>query len=136
MRREPQRRPERFADFAEGRFQPHCVGVFDAAVLDIEAVEPAAVALLVPAHAVVEAVDADRLRRCERVAEVFFDLVFEAVEAPIVNQVLHAGDFAIGTVAEIALHFDDRDASDRPRDRPRCSTSAGRWPGRFSWRWA
>ena len=47
---------------------------------------------------------------CERVAEILFDLVAEAVEAPIVNEVLHAGDFAVGAVAEVALHFDDRDA--------------------------
>ena len=48
--------------------------VLDPAVLDVQAVEPAAVALLVPAHAVVEAADADRPRRRERVAEVLFDL--------------------------------------------------------------
>ena len=90
-------------------FEPHRVGVLDAAVLDVQAVEPEAVALLVPAHAVVEAVDADRPRRGERAAEVLFDFVGEARHAPVVDQVLHAGDLAVGPVAEIALHFDDRD---------------------------
>ena len=68
-------------------------------------------------------------RRRQRVAEVLFDLAAEAVEAPVVDEILHAGDFAVGPVAEIALHLHDRDAQiDDPRRR-RCSTSAARRPG-------
>ena len=124
------------ADFAQRRFEPHRSVVFDAAVFDVQAVEPAAVALLVPAHAVVEAVDANRPQRRERVAEVLFDLGAEAVEAPVVDQILHAGDFAVGPVAEIALHFHDRDAqiddavgvdvAHRQRDGGECFLRAGR----------
>ena len=124
------------ADFAEGRFQLHGFGVFDAAVLDVEAVEPLAVALLVPAHAVVEAVHADGSQRFERIAEVLFDFAAEAVDAPIVNEVLHAGDFAVGPVAEVALHFHDRnaqidhargvDVAHRNRDGGKCFLGAGR----------
>ena len=55
---------ERAADLAERRLEPQVVRVVDAAVLDVQAVEPAAVALLVPADVIVEAVhvvrDADR----------------------------------------------------------------------------
>ena len=116
VRREPQRRPKRRANLAERRLEPHRFRVFDPAVLDVQAVEPLAVALLVPAHAVVEAVHADRPQRLERVAEILFDLVLEPRDAPVVDQVLHAGDLAVGPVAEVALHLDDRDAQvDRPR---------------------
>ena len=110
--------------------------VFDAAVFDVQAVEPAAVALLVPAHAVVEAVDADRPQRRERVAEVFFDFAAEAVEAPVVDEVLHAGDFAVGAVAEIALHFHDRDAQIDDALGLDVAHRHARRPGTFSSRWA
>ena len=53
---------QRVADFAERRLQLNSLVVVDAAVLDVQAVEPAAVPLLVPAHVVVEAVHVGRVR--------------------------------------------------------------------------
>jgi hypothetical protein len=91
--------------------------------------------LFVPAHTVVEAPDLDRSRRRKRVAEVLFDFGAEAVDAPVVDEVFHAGDFAVGAVAEVALHFDDRDAevddpfgfdvAQRQRDGGECFLGAG-----------
>ena len=128
---------ERAADFAEGRFQLHRFGVFDAAVFDIQAVEQLAVALLVPAHAVVEAVDADRLAAAASESPKYSStLLFEAFEAPVVDQVLHAGDFAVGAVAEVALHFHDRDA--QVDDTVGVDVAHRQWRRRetFSSRWA
>ena len=110
VRREPQRRAERRADFAEGRLQPHRVGVFDPAVLDVQAVEPRPSPCSCQPMPSLKPWTPTGSQRLERVAEVFFDLVSNRVEAPVVDEVLHAGDFAVGPVAEIALHFDDRDA--------------------------
>ena len=48
MRRDAQRRPEARHDLAQGRSQAQRAVVLDPAVLDAQAVEPAAVALLGP----------------------------------------------------------------------------------------
>src|SRR4051812_16174488 len=77
MRRQSDRRLERAADFSDSRLQLHLGRVFDAAILDVEAVEPAAVALLVPAHVIVEAIDVVRVRISERRAKILLDLGFE-----------------------------------------------------------
>src|SRR5205085_9016668 len=47
------------ADFADRRLERLLISVLDAAVLDVQAIEPAAVPLFIPAHVVVEAADGD-----------------------------------------------------------------------------
>ena len=89
-------------------FQSKLFVIVDAAVFDVQAVEPAAVALLVPAHVVVEAVHVVGMGVGKRRAVILLDLGLELVEAPIGDQVFQPRDFAIGPIAEIALHFDDR----------------------------
>ena len=56
MRRQPDARREPRADFAERGLQSDMLVVEDATVLDVQAVEPAAIPLLVPAQVIVEAV--------------------------------------------------------------------------------
>ena len=52
-----------FADLAQGRFQPHLARVLDPSAGHVQAVEPAAVALLAPAEVVVDVPDFVGLRR-------------------------------------------------------------------------
>ncbi len=60
---------KRAADFAQRRFQLQLIVVVDAAVFDVQAVEHSAVALLVPAHVIVEAADVFRIGRRQRLAD-------------------------------------------------------------------
>src|SRR5690242_11683996 len=84
--------------------------VFDPTVFDVETVEPEAVALFMPAHAIVEAVEFDGPQRRERVAEVFLDFLAESLDTPVVDQIFHACDFAVRSITEVALQLHDRDA--------------------------
>ncbi len=106
--REPERWLEGTADFSQGRFESVRAVVFDAAIFDVESVEPEAVALGVPAHAVDVVFDLHWLGRLKLVAVVLFDFLFESIESPIVDEVFESGDFSIGSIAEVALYFDDR----------------------------
>ena len=103
MRGEPNVRPQRGADFSDGRLDLPIGRVADSSVLDVQPVEPMAIALFVPAEVIVETEDIICSRARQRLAIVFFDLGLELREPPFVNEVLEPGDFAIGPVAVIAL---------------------------------
>src|SRR5688500_8628633 len=83
------------------------VVVGDAAVFDVEAVEPAPVALLVPAEMVVEAPYVFGMRVGHRTAEILFDLGAKLRYAPVGDQVFDPGGFAVAAVVEIPIDFDD-----------------------------
>src|SRR5262245_34805685 len=87
VRRQSQRHAECCADLAESCLKPHRLGVFDPAVLNVEAVEPLAVALLVPAHAVVETVHTHRPQRLQRIPKILLDLRPESLQAPVVDKI-------------------------------------------------
>ena len=107
VRREPNARLESRANLAQGFLQSPIAPISDAAVLDVQSIEPAAVSLLVPAHVIVEAMHVVGMRIGQLLAVVLLDFGLELCEAPVVDQILQAGDLAIRSVAEIALHLDD-----------------------------
>ena len=74
----------------------------------MQAVEPAAVALLAPAEVVVDVPDFVGFGRRQFVAQALFDLLLEMFEAPIGDEVLQSRPLAIAAIAEIAKDADDR----------------------------
>ena len=104
-----------FADLAQGRFQPHLARVLDAPAGHVQAVEPAAVALLAPAEVVVDVPDLVGLRRRQLIAQVLLDLLLETLQAPIGDEVLQPRPLAIAAIAEVAK--DAKIARSRSRTR-------------------
>ena len=105
---DPHARLEVVKDPPQGRLQPEVAGVVHAAVFDVEPIEILSIPLLEPADVVVEAVNVGRMAWGQRLAEVFLDLRTEGVEAHGVDRVLEPCGLAVGAVAEVSLHLDDR----------------------------
>src|SRR5438105_4252315 len=76
--------------------------VLDAAILDADAVPPAAIALRIPAEMRMDMRHLHRPRRFERLADVARKDFAELVHAPIVYEILDASPLAIAAVAVIA----------------------------------
>ena len=95
-------------DRADARFQLNLFVVVQPSIFDVQSVGPLAVALLLPAHVVVETGDIVFGAIGQRLTVVLFDLGAEFLDAPVGDQVLHSRDFAIRAIAVITLHFHDR----------------------------
>ena len=98
-------------DRSQARLDSQRTIVLDAAVLNVDAEEPLAVSLFVPAHVVVDAGDLDFASFRQLMAEVFFNFRAEEIESLIRHDVFQSSKFAVGSIAGIAERFDDR-----PRD--------------------
>mmetsp|Transcript_9523 Transcript_9523/g.23919 ORF Transcript_9523/g.23919 Transcript_9523/m.23919 type:complete len:524 (+) Transcript_9523:264-1835(+) len=96
------------AQEAEGGLEAHVPVVFDAAVLNKEAEELQAVALVVPAKPVLVLPLGELPPGFDLLAEVRFDEFAELIDAHAVDGVLEAGVCAVLAVAVIALGGDDR----------------------------
>src|SRR5262249_35250092 len=107
MRGQTDRRPERTADFTKRRLELHFARVLDPSVLDIQTVEPPAIALLIPAHVVVETVNILILAELGQwAAKILFDLGFELLNAPVGDDILQASQLAVFAIAEVALDLE------------------------------
>ena len=104
----PHARLEVVEDPPQRRLQPEVAGVVHPAVFDIEPIEILSISLLEPADVVVEAVNVGRMAWGQWLAEVFLDLRTEGVEAHGVDRVLEPRGLAVGAVAVVPLHLDDR----------------------------
>src|SRR5208282_5050234 len=103
---EPGRDPVTIEEGTQPAEEPERAFVLDPAILDRYAQEEPAVALLVPAHVVIDVGHDDRPRLGQRVAQVLLDLGPEHGQTPVVDDVLEPGPFAVRAVAEIAKDFE------------------------------
>ncbi len=95
------------ADLPQGRFQPQGLAIGDPSRGDVQAIEPAAVALLVPAHVVVDVPDLLGPRRRQGISQAGLDLGLELLQSPVGQEVLQPRTAAIGAVAEVAEDGED-----------------------------
>ena len=106
--RDPHARREFAEDLPQRRLELKPVTVDDPAILDVEAVEVFSIPLLEPADVVVEAMDVGGMAGGKRLAEVFLHLRPESLQAHGVDRVLQSRGLAVGAIAVVALHLDDR----------------------------
>src|SRR5271157_4436495 len=111
---EPGRDPVAIEEGTQPAEEPERAFVLDPAILDRYPQEELAVALLVPAHVVIDVGHDDRPRLGQRVAQVLLDLGPKRGHTPVVDDVLEPGPLAVRAVAEIAKDL-EHGLADRER---------------------
>src|SRR5437764_41056 len=92
---------------AQAGAQPHCLIVFDTAILNIEAKEPATVALRVPAQVILYIVPCKFAWVLYLATQPAFQFVTEPRDAALLHNIFHACMLAIIAVAIVALDGDN-----------------------------